>query len=206
MALFYLLRPGEYCMPAKNPRARTVQFRRQDVRLWKNNELLAHEAPLAILLTADAATLRIENQKNAQRGSTIHHTARSPETTFCAVKSLARIVHRLMLLGADHLTPISLYGTGQHVVTKDITAAIRQAGARTGLFQRGYTVDRVSAHSLRAGGAMAMKLAGKDENLIKKVGRWSSSTWLTYIHSQISNLTAGLAEEMAVTHLFYNVG
>jgi hypothetical protein len=72
-----------------------------------------------------------------------------------------------MLLGADLLTPISLYGTGQHVLTKDMAAVIRHAGARMDLFQCGYTVDRVSAHSLRAGGAMAMKLAGKDESLIK---------------------------------------
>jgi hypothetical protein len=45
---------------------------------------------------------------------------------------------------------------------------------------------------------------GKD--IIKKLGRWLSSTWLTYIHIQISSLTAGLSEHMAIHHVFYNVG
>lgn len=147
----------------------------------------------------------LDNQKNATRGATLHHSA-IPTANFCPVKSLARIVSRLWQLTEDPLAPISLYSMGNHIVSQDITVALRHAGARTGLYHCGYTVKRISSHSLRAGGAMAMKLSGADEGLIKKVGRWSSTTWLTYIHSQISTLTAGLAERMAVSHLFFNVG
>jgi hypothetical protein len=192
-------------MPPTNKRTRTVQFRRQDVRLWKDDVLLPPGASLEELLSADGATLYLDNQKNATRGSTLHHSA-IPSSAFCPVKSLARIVHRLSQISDDPLAPISLYGNQKHIVSQDITVALRQAGARTGLYQCGYSVRRISAHSLRAGGAMAMKLSGADEALIKKVGRWSSSTWLTYIHSQISTLTAGLAERMAVSRLFFNVG
>jgi hypothetical protein len=53
---------------------------------------------------------------------------------------------------------------------------------------------------------MALRLNNVGEDIIKKLGRWSSSTWLTYIHAQISTLTAGLSERMAVHHVFYNVG
>jgi hypothetical protein len=53
---------------------------------------------------------------------------------------------------------------------------------------------------------MAMRLDNVGEDIIKKLGRWSSSTWLTYIHTQISSLTAGLSERMAIHHVFYNVG
>ena len=53
---------------------------------------------------------------------------------------------------------------------------------------------------------MALRLDNVGEDLIKKLGRWSSSTWLTYIHAQISSLTAGLSERMVVHHVFYNVG
>jgi hypothetical protein len=52
---------------------------------------------------------------------------------------------------------------------------------------------------------MALKLNGVDGDLIMKLGRWSSTTWLTYIHSQIWSLTAGLSERMTVHHVFYNV-
>jgi hypothetical protein len=54
---------------------------------------------------------------------------------------------------------------------------------------------------------MALQLNNVGEDLIKKLGRWSSSTWLTYIHAQMSSLTAGLPERMAVIrHVFYDVG
>jgi hypothetical protein len=34
-----------------------------------------------------------------------------------------------------------------------------------------YTVDRVSSHSLRAGGAMAMKLSGATDSTIMRIGQ-----------------------------------
>lgn len=204
VAVFYMLRPGEYTMPSRNRRTRTVQFRRQDVRLWKNGHLLSHDLPIELLLAADSATLHLDNQKNSQRGATIHHYAR--DDAFCPVKALARLVHRLRQLTPEWEAPLSLYGTAKHIISADITSALRQALVRTGLLSHGYRCDRVSAHSLRAGGAMALKLAGVNTDLIKKVGRWSSDTWLTYIHSQIGELTAGLSELMAIDRVFRCVG
>jgi hypothetical protein len=84
--------------------------------------------------------------------------------------------------------------------------AVRESVVLSGLLNLGYSVARVSAHSLRASGAMALGLDDVGEDLIKKLGQWSSLTWLTYIHAQISSLTAGLSERMVVHHVFYNVG
>ncbi|MHA7856420.1 hypothetical protein [Marinobacter shengliensis] len=67
-------------------------------------------------------------------------------------------------------------------------------------------MDRVSPHSIRASGAMALQLNSADVLTIKKMGRWSSDTFLTYIHSQISSLSAGLSELMTRHHDFANVG
>jgi hypothetical protein len=64
---------------------------------------------------------------------------------------------------------------------------------------RGYTLNRISSHSLRAGSAMAMKMSGASDSTIMQVGQWSSLTYLTYIHSQFGALTAGLSKLMA-TH------
>jgi hypothetical protein len=65
--------------------------------------------------------------------------------------------------------------------------------------------SHVSAHSM-VSGAMSLQLKNVGKDLIKKLGRWSSDTWLTYIHSQISSLTAGLSECMMIHHVFYNIG
>jgi hypothetical protein len=205
IAFFFLLRPGEYTMPTARTKTRTVQFRRQDVRFFTNGCILPHSAPLATLRAADAVRLYLDNQKNGQRGATMHHTARPG--TFCPVKSLANRVHYLYNLAPlDASIPISFAAPGTHVSSAHITLAVRESVILAGLLNSGYNPTRVSAHSLRASGAMALRLNDVGEDLIKKLGRWSSSTWLTYIHAQISSLTAGLSERMVIHHVFYNVG
>ena len=52
---------------------------------------------------------------------------------------------------------------------------------------------------------MALKLNGYDEVVIQKLGRWSSNTYLRYIHSQIGALTAGVSGSMAHPHPFVNI-
>jgi hypothetical protein len=205
IAFFFLLRPGEYTMPTSRSRTRTVQFRRKDVRLFKQGNILPHNTPLDKLRTADAVRLYLDNQKNGQRGSTMHHTARPG--SFCLVKALANRVHYLYTLAPhDDALPISLAAPGIHVSPSHITLAVRESVVLSGLLNLGYNPTGVSAHSLRASGAMALRLNNVGEDLIKKLGRWSSSTWLTYIHAQISSLTAGLSERMVIHHVFYSVG
>jgi integrase len=192
-------------MPAARTRTRTVQFRRQDIRFFKDGSILPHSTPLLQLQQADAVRLYIDNQKNGQRGSTMHHTARAGP--FCPVKALAsRTYHLYQLSAADASLPISFVAPGNHISSAQITLAVRESVVLAGLLNSGYSPSRVSAHSLRASGAMALRLNNVGEDLIKKLGRWSSSTWLTYIHSQISSLTAGLSERMVIHHVFYNVG
>jgi integrase len=205
VAFFFLLRPGEYTMPSARTKTRTIQFRRQDVRFFLNGAVLPHTTPLIRLQDADAVRLYIDNQKNGQRGSTMHHTARAGP--FCPVKALARRVHCLYSMAPlDASLPLSFVAPGTHISSAQITLAVRESVVLAGLLNSGYSPTRVSAHSLRASGAMALRLNGVGEDLIKKLGRWSSSTWLTYIHAQISSLTAGLSERMVVHHVFYNVG
>jgi hypothetical protein len=79
------------------------------------------------------------------------------------------------------------------------------AADATGLYSQGYTPRRIGSHSLRASGAMALKLNGSDEATIMKVGRWSSKTFLTYIHEQIGALSAGLSLRMSTRISFQNV-
>jgi hypothetical protein len=204
IAFFFLLRVGEYTMPRRAVHTRTVQFRVQDTTFRNADGLvLPNASPLDVLLQADSVTLWMDNQKNGQRGATIHHTA--CPGWFCPVKALARRVSNILSQGRPDTTPLSFVRTGLHVVASHITALIKHAASETNLVAQGYDLTRVSTHSLRASGAMALKLQGVDDSLIMKLGRWTGLTFLTYIHSQIGALNTGLATRMAVRVHFVNV-
>jgi hypothetical protein len=116
-------------------------------------------------------------------------------------------VHRLYTIDpVDATLPLSFVNLGVHITLTHITRALREGLILAGLLNPGYNPMRVSAYSLWASGAMALCLNDVGEGLIKKLGRWLSSTWLTYIHSQISSLSAGLSECMTIHHVFHNVG
>jgi hypothetical protein len=73
---------------------------------------------------------------------------------------------------------------------------IHKATRLTQLQDHVYDLNHMGAHLLRASGAMVMKLSNVDAETITKVGCWTSSTFLIYIHSQITALNAGLAQQM----------
>jgi len=152
--------------------------------------------------------MRIDNQKNGTRGGTIHHTA--IHTKQCPIRALARRVHAIM----NHPTGkssdiISTYftanGTAKVLRSNDINTAVKSAVVAVGLEKRGFTRASVSSHSLRAGGAMAMHLNGVSRDTIRKMGRWSSDTFLMYIHEQISAFSTGVSKKMATEIGWHNV-
>jgi hypothetical protein len=207
VAFFFLLRVGEYTMPRPNLRTRTVQFRVQDVMFRHDNgTVVANTAPLPVLAAAELVTLFLDNQKNGQRGTTILHT--STGSWFCPVQALTRRVASVMAFNVPMSTPLSFVRPGSHVSAIHVTALVRQAAVTTNLMAQGYDMRRIGrTHSLRASGAMALKLQGAEDSTIMKIGRWSgTSTYLTYIHSQIGALNAGLTVRMAVQIHFVNVG
>jgi hypothetical protein len=191
-------------VPKRTVKTRIVQFRLQDVTFRTANELvIPHKSPIHDLKHADSVTLWMDNQKNGQRGATIHHTA--CPGWFCPVKALARRVHSINAHGCPATTPLSFVQPGLHVQPTNVTSLVHQATRDTNLVAQGYDLKRVSTHSLRASGAMALKLQGVDDSLIMKLGRWTRLTFLTYIHSQIGALNTGLATKMAVQVHFINV-
>lgn len=152
----------------------------------------------------------MDNQKNGTRGATIHHTA--VPGPFCPVKALARRVHFLITHAQDNrFMPLSFAGRRQngaqdHVLAGDITKAIEYVTAKTGLLLQGYILKRVSSHSLRASGAMALNMNGADDATIMRLGRWTSLTFMMYIHTQIAAFSAGWAERMSRPIRFDNMG
>ncbi len=174
--------------------------------LWRKGQLIPHSAGLDLLLTADSATICIAHTKNGTKGAVVHHKAFGGP--ICPVGALAWRIANMQ--GGPALGSLSsVYHASDRVtrvLDRDIGIAVRWGATSDRLLTRGYTLQRISSHSLRAGGAMAMKLSGASDSTIMRVGRWMSLTYLTYIHSQIGSLTAGLAARMSTAFTFQNVG
>ena len=205
VAFFYLLRVGEYTSQS-NPRPkRTIPLRKGDVRLWRSGRVINLDSSLDALLLADSATVSIANTKNGTKGAFVHHAAIGGP--ICPVAALARRIYNLR--GIPPSTPLSYVQLRPRapstISDRDITIAVRWGATADCLLSRGYTLDRVSSHSLRAGGAMAMKLSGASDSTIMRIGRWTSLTYLTYIHSQIGALSHGVAWKMSQCFHFQNV-
>ena len=197
MAFFFLLSVGEYTRPhCRVLVTRTVQFRVCDVRFWHGQTLLPP--------TSNPALLTVDNQKNGQRGDTVHQEACGAD--FCPVRSIAALVSAIMAQAMPLTTPLSYVQPGIHVQPPMILLAVRRGARLANLEASGYDLTRVGAHLLRASGAMALWLSGHSAEAIMKMGRWRTQTFLTYIHSQIAALTTGTSQKMRRSVKFHNVG
>jgi hypothetical protein len=215
IAFFYLLRVGEYTKPrftttngVRRRATRTVQFRVGDVGFFRKGKILPRNSPLKKLLTATSCTLKITNQKNGRMGQTIHHHAIADDT--CPVKALAHRINHIMNNNGNTANLLcdvwdKTNKTWTQITSKHMIEGLRDAVKSLNLHNNGIDADLVGAHSLRAGGAMALKLTGSDDTTIMKMGRWSGLTFLQYIHNQIAHLSAGLASNMSTPIEFINI-
>ncbi len=158
-------------MPTKPWDKRTIALWDCDVRLWKDGNLLPHSAGRETLLSADSATICIAHTKNGTKGGVAHHGAIGGP--ICPLAALARCITNIQQ--GSNKTQICWVchplGANSRVTDRDIGRGIRWGATFDCLLTRGYTLDRISPHSLRAGGAMAMKLSGASDRTIMKVGR-----------------------------------
>jgi hypothetical protein len=210
LAFFFLLRVGEYTPPG-NRKTRTTQIRRKDMQFWKKRpngliDRISPQATPAEILAADAITITLDNQKNGQRDAVLHHEA-LPNNPLCPCKAAARRFISMRRCAPTNANAIlSLYAPNRHVSAAQISGVLRAAALRAMIWLQGYDLKRIGPHSLRASGAMQLKLNGVSDSMIQKMGRWSGATWQKYLHGQISCLTSGLSARMATPVLYYNVG
>jgi hypothetical protein len=66
------------------------------------------------------------------------------------------------------------------VTDKHIRQAIQEAARATNLPAKGFPLNRLGTHSIRAAGATALAIRGYDGPLICKLGRWRGDTFLIY--------------------------
>lgn len=184
IAFYFLLRSGEYTKPkmvklnGRYVRAtRTETFSVKDIGFWKDGKQLSRYSPLSTLLQADSATMKITHQKNGRMGDVVHHETTGEKG---AVAALARRVAHILDNGGSDDTPICNYknekGKWHSVTQRDMLKGVRAAVQALKLEQQGIDKDIIGNHSLRSGGAMALKLQGFSDTDIMKLGRWKSTT------------------------------
>ena len=83
--------------------------------------------------------------------------------------------------------------------------SIREAVIELNLHNKGIAPNLIGVHSLRAGGAMALKMNGASDTTIMKQGRWRSLTFLQYIHNQIAHLSKDISSNMSKKLPFQNI-
>ena len=111
---------------------------------------------------------------------------------YCAITQIGSLIDR--------------NGSLQCINPKQIIVSLRFAAEANNLVTAGFNLRRIGSHSLRSGGTDNLKLNGYDHDIIKKLGRWSSNTYLHYIQNSIGELTTGVAMRMATTLRFHRVG
>jgi hypothetical protein len=113
IAFYYLLGIGKYtvkcqCDRAKRAKKQTIQFKLEDVTFFKTDKngtlrCLPSNAPHSLIMTAESATLKLNNQKNGWKGVCVHQEANG-EAFKCPVKALARRVIHICENKGDHKT------------------------------------------------------------------------------------------------------
>jgi len=206
VAHFFLLRVGE-CTPSanRNRKKRTAPLRKQDVRLLRDGRPLNKEAPLDALMTATASTICLENQKNGVKNQTLCHD-RSGNSDLCPAAALVLLMDAMR--GMDEATPLGTCRTGdgtRRVSAAGVRAMVRFGASQDNVADEGCDLARIGTHSLRSGGAVRLKLAGADDGLIQKLGRWSGPTCKKHIQPHIGPPAGGIAALMAVPLRHWNV-
>ena len=119
-------------------------------------------------------------------------TQHATGTLECPVLALAHIIHEILSNGGTNDTLLCSVWDGTGWLDLEpchIINMVRNTAGELKLHRQSIDHDLVGDHSLRAGGAMALKLHGYDDTTIMKMGRWTSLTFLEYIHNQISHLS-----------------
>ena len=96
-------------------------------------------------------------------------------------------------------------GVWRSADSSDVVKMVKSTVSALHLIRTGLGPDLVAAHSLRAGEAMALKLHGYRDTTIMKIGRWTSLTFLQYIHNQIACFSRDISRKMSMALPFVNI-
>ena len=214
IAFYYLLCIGEYTIKGQREETKqTVQFKMEDITFFWNNTVgqlrcLPRMAPDAMILSANGATMRLDNQKNGWKGVCVYQEHNGSHW-HCPARVLGRRYLHLrqhrgttrMFLSADW------EGDIRHDMTaENMSRALKGAAAALEYSTvKGIPIQRINTHSLRSGGANALALAGYSDTQIQKMGRWKGATFKEYIRGELACFSMGMSTDMKRKFNFVNI-
>jgi hypothetical protein len=215
VAFYYLLCISKYTVKGNRKETKqTQQFKLSNVAFFKRDKMgqlrqLPHDAPGTLFMSADNATLKLDNQKNGWHGVCISHEWNGDDI-FDGVHALGRrYLHiRQHCRGNYNIYLSSVFDDGIHlnISDKDIRRALKSATTFLNYpATRGIPIERIDTHSLRIGGANALSLAGYSDRQIQKMGRWRGERFKEYVQEQLSNFSKGMSRSMKKCFWFVNV-
>ena len=156
-------------------------------------------------MTANGATLKLDNQKNSWKGVCVYHKANG-DSRHCPVRAIARCYLHLRSWGADSKTFLSAYyddtGKRSDITNEDVSRALKSAATMLDYpTAKGIPIDRIDTHSLRSGGANALSLAGYSDTQIQKMGRWCGATFKEYIREELARFSEGMSRRQYETNV-----
>ena len=210
----YLLRIGEYTIKGtRNDTKQTVQFKLEDVTFFKKNTVgklccLPRNAPDHMIMAADGATLKLDNQKNGWKGVCVYHEANG-DMIHCPVRALGRRVRHIRAGNGHGKTFLSAYFVENRrfdVTAENVSKALKGA-ARALAYPttKGIPIERINTHSLRSGGANALALSGYTDTQIQKMGRWRGATFKEYIREELAVYSENMSRDMRTKFGFVNI-
>ena len=179
IAFYYLLRIGGYTVKVtRNNSKHTVRFKLEDVTFFINNALgklrqLPWSASNDEIMTAEGATLKLDNQKNGWKGLCVHQE-HNGDIHYCAIRALRhRYFHIRWPTSSQKILLLAYYvdGIRYDVTDQDIRDSIKWAAKELNYpATKGIPIDIIDTHSLCSGGANALALDGYLNTQIQKWG------------------------------------
>jgi len=170
-AWFFMMRASEFC--DSNGINLDNVLRGLDVKL-------ARDGQPAVLGEATEVTVQFRKTKADQEAfGSCKTMARTGISYLCPVEALENYkrVCPARFQGADAHKPLFRWGNGVTLKRTEVQYLLQKAAVAEGL-----PADRFLSHSLRIGGASALFQASADIELVKRMGRWSSSSVQKYLY------------------------
>ena len=200
IAISFAMRSCEYTKTCSNEESRRTKILcLRNFTFFYQNIMLPHDDPRLPL--ANFMLLEFEMQKNDEKHEKVGMYRSHSE--LCPVSAGLRLVRRIMSLPGDDNPldrPMNLYldktGTRRFISSNMIRTKLRSAVTAIGVKRLGLTANDIGCHSIRSGGAMAMKLAKVSSYTIMIIGRWKSTAFLDYIRKQVAEFAMDISSLM----------
>ena len=205
-AVFFAMRSCKYTKVPDHTERRTKSLCIRNFRFYNENKEISYLS--SQLLTATSIAITFEVQKNEERNETVIHSA-TGDPLLCPVIAWAKTIMRLRSYpGTTINTPINIIHMNNkiyHIQSNDNIKLLRRVVDIMDASELGFTSSEIGTHSIRSGGAMAMKLAGIDDTTIKLLGRWRSDSFLLYIRKQVLQFSSKVSTRMLENEIFMHI-